>query len=76
MLEQWRANWIASPERELLLAAVENKLAARIAELVPDHGIARMSVELAHLVIVEVDGLIAKPIEVDANTITITDHRG
>lgn len=76
MLEQLRAHWIASDERTALVHALHAKMAERLATVMPGGIVGGLAAELATTAIHEVDSIVAAPIQVRAQTITITDHRG
>jgi hypothetical protein len=76
MLEQLRVNWIASPERKALHDALHAALAAKVAASFPTGIPAGMALELAEAALREVDAWLSKPVQAQAQTITIHDHRG
>lgn len=76
MLEQLRANWIASPERTVLLNALHHQMTQRLAAVMPGSVVSSLAAELATAALKEVDALVARPVEVHASKVVIRDHRG
>lgn len=76
MLEQLRANWIAAPERTMLVDALHGQMTRRLAAVLPHDLVSSLAAELATAAIAEVDAIVAKPVQAHAHTITIKDHRG
>lgn len=75
-LEQLRVNWIASPERQMLGEAIRAAVVAKVAASLPTGLPATLVVELAQAALAEVDAWLAKPVQVQAHTVKLKDHRG
>ena len=74
-LEHFRAHWIASPARTMLLDTLHGQMTDRLAAMFPGSPVSSMAAELATVALHAFDAQLAKPIAVDAGTVTITDHR-
>jgi hypothetical protein len=76
VIEQARANWITWEQRINLLAAIDAVISARVATYYGHSISPAITAELAKLALDQVEAYLAKPVQVQADTVTITDHRG
>lgn len=75
MIEQARANWITWDQRANLLAGIDAVIAARVATYYGHPISPVITAELAKLALEQVEKYLAKPVQVQADVVTITDHR-
>ena len=76
MFEQARVNWITSSERTTLLNGLHRQITDCLVAAFPGVPVSPMANELVAVALREVDAIIAKPVQVNAHTIVIKDHRG
>lgn len=75
MIGQARATYITSEYREALLAAIHQTLTGALNASLPQ--VPSLVIERASAaVLAEVDAILAQPVALQSETITITDHRG
>jgi hypothetical protein len=59
----------------MLLDTLHGQMTDRLAAMFPGSPVSSMAAELATVALHAFDAQLAKPISVDASTVTITDHR-
>ena len=75
MIEQARVEYISSEYREALLSAIHQTLTGALNASLPQ--VPSLVIERASAaVLAEVDAILAQPVALQSETITITDHRG
>lgn len=75
MIEQARVDYIASEYRQALLASIHATLTGVLNASLPQ--VPSIAIERASAaVLAEVDAILARPVGLQAETITITDYRG